>query len=57
MPEMEEIEVTPEMIEAGGAEFMGGDLRFNSPEEIATTIYRRMEKIRRATYPETAPVS
>ena len=46
-PEVE-IEVTPEMAEAGASEYLRGNTDFDFEEEIAAKIYRRMEGIRRA---------
>ena len=41
-----EIEITPEMIEAGLAEFFAYDSRFQSEEEAVKRIYGAMEKAR-----------
>ena len=41
-----DIEITSEMLAAGAAEFIGGDTRFFSPEEIVERIYRRMATLR-----------
>jgi hypothetical protein len=46
----DEIEVTPEMAEAGAAAFYRGDQRFESAEVIVTRIYRNMEKFRRVAH-------
>ena len=42
----DEIEITPEMIDAGGAAYMDADLRFDMLEDIASNIYRAMEAAR-----------
>lgn len=41
-------QLTPEMIEAGTVEFLRGDLKYDSPEEIAAKIYKAMEAALRA---------
>ena len=41
----EEVEVTPEMIEAGALEFAGRDEMFESFEEIVARIYRAMWRV------------
>ena len=42
-----DIEVTPEMAKAGGRLVAGFDPNTENPREIATHVYRVMEKIRR----------
>jgi len=44
----DEIEITPEMIEAGADAVKGYDPEFNSPWDIATETYRAMEAVRLA---------
>jgi hypothetical protein len=44
----DEIEVTPEMIEAGTAEFCGYDPRFEGPEDVVPEIYRAMARLTKA---------
>jgi hypothetical protein len=39
---IEEIEITPEMIEAGVLEFLSFDSRFDSEEDAVTLIYQAM---------------
>lgn len=41
-----EIEITPEMIEAGALEVARGNPDYFSDEEIAVKVYRAMEKAR-----------
>jgi hypothetical protein len=40
----DEIEVTPEMIEAGVAAYYGSDRRFDADDEIVTRIFKSMMK-------------
>jgi hypothetical protein len=42
----DEIEVTPEMIEAGEIEFVRFDSRFEGPDEVVLRIYKVMRKAR-----------
>jgi hypothetical protein len=39
---MDEIELTPEMIEAGALEIARGDTEFESLEEVAERVFRAM---------------
>jgi hypothetical protein len=41
-----EIEITPEMIEAGEQELMSFDRRFEAEEDLVIRIYRSMESAR-----------
>ena len=41
----DEIEVTPEMIEAGVNEFCAYDARFESAEDVVALIFRRMTAV------------
>jgi hypothetical protein len=45
----EEIEVTPEMIEAGIRRLCTFDIRFGDDEDLVVVIYEAMETIRRRT--------
>ncbi len=44
----EEIEITPEMLEAGYLEFLDSDSRFMRRRSIVAAIYEAMERARRA---------
>ena len=41
-----EIEITPEMIEAGVGEFLGYDSRFEEPRDAVIQIYLAMQRAR-----------
>ncbi len=41
-----EVEVTPEMIEAGAEEVLGFDPDRESPRDVAAKVYRVMEAVR-----------
>lgn len=43
--ETKEIEVTPEMIEAGVGEVAGYDDRFETIEEVVERVYRAMRRV------------
>jgi hypothetical protein len=43
----DEIEITPEMIEAGRGAFYGREERFDGLDEVVSHIYREMEVVRR----------
>ncbi len=49
----EEIEITPEMVEAGSeallAELGGGVSFFWNPRDLATSVYRAMERAHRSS--------
>ena len=46
LPECDDVEITPEMIETGAEEVLGFDPDRESPDHVAIRVYRAMEAVR-----------